>query len=624
MFQKLQFYLSLFRNILRTFVWFYSACVSAKELLIDKNFSSEFLNSCIYYWKDTSLKRIDEIILISSAFSPLKNAQVNFGYSKYYHYFTFAIHNTTSETQYLVLDIQQHFIEQLKLYQQTDSLVSFVVEYSIFTEFHKRDKQFLEVSSCAVPLKIEPYQKKRYWITASNRIASLRLPIYLKSYEVFLKDRTAKDFVWGGLIGFLLVIFIGGVLTYISTFNKITLFFCLYILSLLFFVLSAAGYGFTMIWSHYPQFEFHSRAIALILIHVFMTLFFCHFFEIKKHYALAYTFLQGLIFLYFLLLSTVFFNFLDSYKQSLVIFSNVLHVIVNFIIIFVAILLWRKKNLNAKFYLVSIFPLLIVAILVLLRNFKVVADVPLLYFLQPYAIAFHTIMVAYGVSYRFKQIQDEKSKLLLAIHQQQKKTVDAILEAQEKERVRIGTELHDGLGHLLAIIKLRLSEISSFDTFLSQFQIINSLFDKVIQEVRLISHNLAPSILLQVGLRAAIIEFISEIQKNYSSPTIYYYVSLQEESISRELKVGIFRILQEVVTNALKHAHAQYISIQLTNENNSIFLLIEDDGIGFNFHQVADSAHGLWYIKQRAESLGAKVFEIDTKPKKGTVIFVEF
>lgn len=192
----------------------------------------------------------------------------------------------------------------------------------------------------------------------------------------------------------------------------------------------------------------------------------------------------------------------------------------------------------------------------------------------------------------------------------------------EKERTRIAADLHDELGPILSAIKFKINSLDvTDDEDTVQLHQASSHIDDLIKRMREIAANLMPSALLRKGLVVAIEEFIHNIAQ---SPT---HISFRHEhfpEIAQEKSINIYRIVQEVVHNALKHAQAKELSIDLATKNNYILLTVIDDGVGFDYaHRLKEnSGLGLRNLKSRAEIMGGN-FHIDSKPAKGTKYLFE-
>ena len=208
-----------------------------------------------------------------------------------------------------------------------------------------------------------------------------------------------------------------------------------------------------------------------------------------------------------------------------------------------------------------------------------------------------------------------------------------VMSAQEKERKRIAYELHDGIGQTLSAIKFYVEgaigqldgrTIDESSTLLQN--IIPKLQDAIV-EVRRISMDLRPSILDDIGILATLAWFSREFQAVYEHIRVELKQSIQEADIPNQLKVVIFRIVQEAMNNCAKYGKADNLRISMVNSGKTIELLVVDNGQGFDYAEVltrnktVGGGMGLVSMRERAEFSGGK-FSLKSGKDKGTRISV--
>lgn len=231
------------------------------------------------------------------------------------------------------------------------------------------------------------------------------------------------------------------------------------------------------------------------------------------------------------------------------------------------------------------------------------------------------IYLGYG---RFKLKQ--KAILDATLLQQQEIRNNAIIEAEEKERLRIARELHDGVGQQLSAAKMNLSAFESNILSLpvetqANYQNLISLVDDAVKEIRSISHNMMPNALIRAGLVSAVRDFVNKLS---SAGTLK--VDLQIVGLNNRLpdttESVLYRVLQEGVSNIIKHAQATVISIQIIKHETYLNMMIEDNGKGFNASNMnAFEGIGLKNILSRVQFLNGSV-DLDSTPGKGTTIII--
>ena len=214
---------------------------------------------------------------------------------------------------------------------------------------------------------------------------------------------------------------------------------------------------------------------------------------------------------------------------------------------------------------------------------------------------------------KLKEMQQKEAEMM-------RERSSALLEGQEKERRRLSRELHDGIGQMLTAIRFKTSTIEAQPEVQKE---IKELLDQTIQEIRRISNNVMPSVLLDFGLEAALNTLCTNTSK-YSN-VIAECIFKTENSglpIDFETSVSIYRISQEAINNTLKYADASFAVIELTHQPKEIKLEIRDNGNGFDveeFYAKAKLSNGLKNMKERVNLLNGS-FDITADETEGTCI----
>ncbi len=201
--------------------------------------------------------------------------------------------------------------------------------------------------------------------------------------------------------------------------------------------------------------------------------------------------------------------------------------------------------------------------------------------------------------------------------------IRAVIEGQEEEQRRIARELHDGVGQKLAGLKLNWSSLISGTEIKKVWPDYNNLtllIDETAQEVRTISHQMLPKELEQFGLIPSIESLLEINFKNTGTNTSFSHMGV-EERLPYTVELTIYRILQELVSNILKHAHASSIKVELLKRRDRILLIVEDDGIGMNLEKMKNGGIGVMNIESRVESVQGRV-TFESEPEKGTFVTV--
>jgi len=205
----------------------------------------------------------------------------------------------------------------------------------------------------------------------------------------------------------------------------------------------------------------------------------------------------------------------------------------------------------------------------------------------------------------------------------QREKIFAEITIRENERKRIAGDLHDSMGPLLSAVKLNISNV---DVELQEDREVlektAGYLDEIIGSMRRISHDLLPNTLERKGLLEAIREFINQVSLKQSLNIQLYVV--KEIQVPKEKEIHIFRMIQEIVHNTIKHAHAGNLQIGFSEEEGHILFLAKDDGRGFDKEKALAGSHGLGLrsLESRCEILNG-VLSLESKPGAGTNYFIK-
>ena len=229
--------------------------------------------------------------------------------------------------------------------------------------------------------------------------------------------------------------------------------------------------------------------------------------------------------------------------------------------------------------------------------------------------------------YRFLNQKKIITEQQLQQHLQEKEleATKTVLKVQEEERGRVAKDLHDGLGGMLSGIKLNLSAMKGNvilheqDANLFTKSILQ--LDSAIAEMRRLAHNMMPESLLKFGLVQAIHDYCESINESKIIQLTFKYFALNQR-LENSTEIVLYRIIQELVNNAIKHAQAKNILIQLTKNENQLTLTVEDDGKGFDVKMLENiKGFGLTNIQSRVDYLKGNL-EIDSKQNIGTSFYI--
>jgi len=231
-------------------------------------------------------------------------------------------------------------------------------------------------------------------------------------------------------------------------------------------------------------------------------------------------------------------------------------------------------------------------------------------------------IVLFMLFYQKKMAQEQLKLQRLELDYQQKMML-AALESQENERKRVASDLHDSIGGMLSTIRVGLTTVAKQISDPQLVEQQKQMLDDTISSVRRISRDLMPPTLEKFGLVQAVKEMCERVQS-----TAYIQVAFSEHGEFRTLEQNqelmIFRIIQELINNAVKHSKSSTINV-VFNATDKLEVVVEDDGVGFDatallsHHAPSSRGLGLFNIENRVRLLNARL-EFDNERKAGTRI----
>ncbi len=214
-----------------------------------------------------------------------------------------------------------------------------------------------------------------------------------------------------------------------------------------------------------------------------------------------------------------------------------------------------------------------------------------------------------------------KQKIYELLRDQEFSAIKANIDGQEKERTRIAQDLHDGIGGNLASIKLNLANIIKGNNNEKLKNVMKNI-DDTYNEVRSISHNLVPSKIMNEAFINLIRNFISEIlDRKLFAVKFIVFPEKELNLLPNELKIELYRIIQELMNNIIKYSKAKNVDIQLIKRNEQVNLMVEDDGVGFDTNSQV-SGIGLSNIRSRIKAFNGDI-NIESSIGNWTLVNIE-
>lgn len=233
-----------------------------------------------------------------------------------------------------------------------------------------------------------------------------------------------------------------------------------------------------------------------------------------------------------------------------------------------------------------------------------------------------------------RKLATQKERLLqeeLKNHRQQEKLnlYNAMLQGEERERSRIARDLHDGLGGMLASVKLKLSAVagtvgkrkSNEESTMDLYTIIHQL-DHAAGELRRLARNMMPESLLYMGLEAALGDLCNAMA--HSGMQVNFQATGLRKDYQQSFLIAVYRIVQELLANVIRHSEATEVWVHCTQEKDQFYIMVEDNGRGFDPKNdlLNKKGMGISNIRNRTELLNGQL-EIDSSPGKGASFHIQ-
>tara|TARA_R110001583_G_scaffold194239_1_gene364713 strand:- start:16 stop:807 length:792 start_codon:yes stop_codon:yes gene_type:complete len=225
---------------------------------------------------------------------------------------------------------------------------------------------------------------------------------------------------------------------------------------------------------------------------------------------------------------------------------------------------------------------------------------------------------------RKKIIEKELEKKTAEI-EHQKELIHATILTQENERKRIAQDLHDDISSKLNVIHLNSNLLLDGGLTAKEYLEVNQsnidITNRTLQSARKIAHDLLPPILDKFGLQSAIEELVDDFNTS-RKVVVTYQLKYPENYLNKDQELHLFRILQELINNSIRHGKAKNINLVLENKNSKLDLNYSDDGIGFDLKQAQiKKGLGLKNIESRVELLNGTL-KISNKEKSGATFII--
>lgn len=458
-------------------------------------------------------------------------------------------------------------------------------------------------------------------IAADKRFTKLDLPIQFITENYFLQQGLTKNIFIGLFlgIGFFLLIF--NFYLFVSIRQNLYGWYCLYAFTILFYLCTEMGLLFQYLYPMLPGLNDVIRPAVFASCLIPMLNFLNDLLDIKKNLPWLYRFnnkwVTGFVIILIIAVAT---SATGNYKiQGMWVYVNrILSPLLMFIILTEAFYCYYKKIRFAAFAVLSLTSFNIFIIIYALQEGMVIVQNNFTANANFWALFFESMIMAAALAWRFKFYKEDSERLQIENQQQQENIFSEIAFYQEKEMQRMSSLLHDAIGADLGFLRLETDNMPLTEEGRNK---VAGHITRIGNEVRTMSHSFSPTLLTEKGLQAAITENIQFIVANSSIKLQYEWIG-KTYKMSLQNEVIVYRIVQEILQNLLKHAKAKNAFLQILTEENLISIYAEDDGVGFSTDSQTKGI-GLKSIEKLVSLLKGR-FNIDSTENNGFSISIEF
>ena len=594
-------------------IFFFSVCFSfgnnIKLISVSKNQEPINLNDFTYLYttKDTSVN-INKVLSKEFNYS-VGGLGIN---NNTIYWERFSFQNNTNDTLDYIIYFTYSVINKIVAYQKHDDVIKHIA--SLGMQYRKRDK-VIESIGYPIPIKLQPKQTDIYIYIKTFNLALRTTSFLLSDHQLIKSNREEEKLIWLWKGFFLFATIIAFILFLVSKLRMFLYYFLLNIGVGLFF--TAEMGEITSLIDLVPyNLTANFKQTGVLIAFIFFPLLVNELSPISKvkpkiwkflYYTTAFIsifwagcFITPFMNSKFLLYTTYLYN---GYAPILLL-----------VMLYLLMLAYKHNLKNARilFFGYSIYSL-VLFLYIIFPNLGILKHSLHVYSTFIYGSLIEIFMFMLLIGKETLSMYEQRSQLLKKQKKHQTDIIRAIVESQESERNKVGRELHDMIGANISVIKQQIDKDN---------RPLIGIIDRTIESVRSLSHGLITPLIKDD-------DFVDEIHELCA---LFSKVDLEVRSqfhnwshnIKSSKATHLYRIVQELLQNAIKHSKAKNVLIQfITDNEGSLTLMYEDDGMGFDYKDAYNN-HGLGLINiyNRIKLIGAKITYDTEKNRKGTTIII--
>ncbi|MCU0320820.1 MAG: hypothetical protein MUE72_00305 [Chitinophagaceae bacterium] len=458
-------------------------------------------------------------------------------------------------------------------------------------------------------------------IAADKRFTKLDLPISFCTSNYFVHTNNKTTLLIGLLIGGCFFLFLYTFYLFITIKQFLYLWYSIFLFLIIIYIAADAGILFKYLFPTYTGFNDIIRPSILALIEFPLMLFFIHLLGIKKNFPKIFLYNKILLISYLILFTIAMFTVKYGGFETHGFWLKAINIIGPLLLLFTlfqSVYFVIKKVKFSIFALLSYSSFSFFIVLFSLQQREVIISNIFTQYANYWSIFFEAILIAFVLAWRYKLYKQDSETLLKENIEQQKLIFKETAIWQEKEMQRISSLLHDTVGANLGFLRL---ETDNMPLTNEGRNTIAAHITRIGNEVRNMSHSFSPIILQDKGLYNAIDDMVKLIHNNSLINIQFEWIG-EKEKINIQYQIIIYRIIQELMQNMLKHSEAKNAFLQIIIQQKLVSIYVEDDGIGM-IANTENTGVGLKSIETLIQVLKGNC-RIESNEKDGFSISIEF
>ncbi|WP_187176813.1 7TM diverse intracellular signaling domain-containing protein [Algoriphagus sp. AK58] len=543
--------------------------------------------------------------------------QFNPGITRNQWWLGMTIDNPSDSTRQFLFVPNNPHINRILVFENNSSIPS--KELGDFFPFGQRPFPDRDL---VIPLVIPPNSTQHYLMLLDKVGETFHIEPEVLDFQTFHQRKSIDTLVIGLFLGWMAIVFIFAIFFSTELKSWSGAIYAAYVLSISFWLATHWGLTFQYLWPEQIDWVGKARPFFNLLTNILILLLVVMFFPPKTTGKITAKLIWAIIILQVCLILSIFLtpNVLKNpdAKVNLLQFTLVVSLVSSLLVLYYPFQQWKAKVPIAGYYFVGIAFLVLYGVLIQINQKVVSIGLPhyLLDFGSAFGLMVETGIITAAFARRASLFKKEKEKLTIEILEKDKQVADQLIQVQEDERQRLGRDLHDSIGGMLASLYIKTETISDHYPA-GPIEELKQLIQQSIQEARSLSHNLTPHYLEENGLENVLRLQLELVMQKYEIDFHFYFQVTS--TLPKPLQLILYRISNELLQNIVKHAEATEALLSISEQEGQIELIAEDNGKGID-SSLAFSGIGLKNIRERVNYLRGS-FELETN-QTGTTLTI--